>query len=548
MTGTLREREILKTIAETLNRSSDVEPMLQSVLKKLLDVTGLTTGWIFLSRERPEYSTPAMEGIPSALSWEGGRPMCEGSCWCLKDYWNGKLEQAVNIMECKRLEDAVKYEWGDTRGITHHATVPLMAAEERIGLLNVAAPGKERFSEEELSLLQSVAYQIGTAVQKNRLIQAQQRRAELFARLDEASRKIWSVRDPDDLPRQLTKGIAESLDWPYVGCWLHRGERLVLVAAVADGRSDGPGIARTPEEWGAVGASFQHQRMARGKWSLHFPGGEEKRWQSLAAVPLSTGRNRIGVLAIGSRDPAGWGESDLQVLKAVGEHVTLALESARLERERQEWTLSRERNRLARDLHDSVNQKLFSLSLTARAAQQLSPEHRELLRESLQDIQNWSHEALREMRSLIWQLRPPGLEDGLVTALEAYASRLGLAVKTEVNGVAPLDRCVVEALWRIGQEALNNVSKHAGVERVQVSLAVHGDRVKLRVSDRGCGFSVAAEENRSESLGITSMRERAKLLGGDVKVTSRPGEGTEVFADLPQQGGERDDDTRAVGG
>jgi two-component system NarL family sensor kinase len=533
VTGTLREREILKTIAETLNRSSDVEPMLQSVLKELLTVTGLTTGWIFLSQDRMKFATPAMDGLPPALSWEEGRPMCEGSCWCLKDYWNGKLERAVNIMECKRLDDAVRYEWGDTQGITHHATVPLVAGEERIGLLNVASPGKERFNEAELSLLQSVAYQIGTAVKKNRLIQAQQRRAELFARLDEASRRIWSVRDWEDLPSQLTREIAESLAWPFVGCWLYRDGRLVWVTAVVDGRQDDPGTARLPEEWGVVGAAFHHQRMARGRWNL--PGWQEpeSRWQSMAAVPLSTGRKRIGVLAIGNREPAGWSESDLQVLRAVGEHLTLALESARLEQERRQWTLHQERNRLARDLHDSVNQKLFSLSLTARAAQQLTPEQSELWRESLQDMQRLSQEALREMRNLIWQLRPPGLEEGLVTALASYGAQMGLAVETEVNGVAPLDRYVEETLWRIGQEALNNVTKHAGVKAVQIQLDVGGNRVKLQVSDDGRGFPVPQAAGKFESLGITSMKERARLLGGDVTVSSRPGKGTVVSVDLP---------------
>ncbi|PTM57694.1 GAF domain-containing sensor histidine kinase [Desmospora activa] len=538
MTGNLREREILKTIAETLNRSTDVEKMLQSVLKALLDVTGLTTGWIFLSQGKANYATPAMHGLPPALSWEEGRPMCQGSCYCLVDYWSGELDRAVNVMECKRLDDAVKYEWGDTQGITHHATVPLVAGEERIGLLNVAAPGKERFSEEELSLLQSVAYQIGTAVQKNRLIQAQRRRAELFARLDEASRKIWSVRDAKGLPQQCVAEISTHLGWPFVGCWLLHGDRLTLAAYVSDGRNQSPGITYPAGEWGVVGASFVHQRAARGKRLPHL-GEEGRRWQSVAAVPLSAGREYIGVLAIGSPDPNHWGESDLQVLKAVGEHVSLALESARLERERQELTLSRERNRLARDLHDSVNQKLFSLSLTARAAQQLSTEQHELLRESLEDIHTWSHEALREMRTLIWQLRPPGLEEGVVTALKEYGNRLGLTVDMEVTGVATMDRPVEEALWRIGQEALNNVRKHAGVDRVQLSLTVTQDRVWLRVTDRGRGFAVD-EDGRLDSMGIISMRERAELIGGHVEVNSRVGEGTEVVAQLPLQVGEEE--------
>ena len=82
--------------------------------------------------------------------------MCEGKCWCLRGFVDGKLERAVNIIECKRINNAIEYNWGDTEGILHHATVPLKAGGEKIGVLNVASPGKTHFSEEELVLLQSV--------------------------------------------------------------------------------------------------------------------------------------------------------------------------------------------------------------------------------------------------------------------------------------------------------------------------------------------------------------------------------------------------------
>lgn len=164
----------LKVIAETLNRSNDLHDMLQSVLEKLLDVTGLTTGWIFLVDQKPEYTFVASHNLPPALSRKNKKPMCHGVCFCLSDYWRGRLNEPVNVIECKRLEDAKKYHWGDRCGLTHHATVPLAAGGERFGILNVAAPNKEHFNEQELTLLQSVAYQIGTAVKRIRLSRQQQ--------------------------------------------------------------------------------------------------------------------------------------------------------------------------------------------------------------------------------------------------------------------------------------------------------------------------------------------------------------------------------------
>ncbi|WP_245920833.1 GAF domain-containing sensor histidine kinase [Melghirimyces profundicolus] len=532
MAGGLRDPrwKTLRTIAETLNRSTAVRPMLQSVLEELLNVTGLSTGWIFLTEERPGFEPVAVHRLPPALSRDGGRPMCRGSCWCLNRYWDGRLKEAVNIIECKRLEDAVKYDWGDTGGITHHATVPLTAGEERIGLLNVASPGKERFSEEELALLEAVAYQIGTAVQKTRLIQAQKKRAELYARLDEASRAIWSVRGDNGLPERAVCEVGRLFGWPFVAMWVKEGKRFKLASLYFRGTCVSPETRFPLEKLGPVSAAFAEQRAVSGDRSLETIQAFWPDCAAVAAVPVSMRTERIGVLSVGVNRAGGIGEGDLPVLKALGEHLSLALESARLEEERQQLTVSAERNRLARDLHDSVNQKLFSLSLTARAAQDLPPGE---IRESLEDIQNLSTEALKEMRSLIWQLRPPGLEKGVLTELRDYGRRLGLKVEDRVEGVRDLPRNVEEALWRIGQEALNNISRHAGTDQVLLVLKIGKDEVLLEVEDHGRGFSHDPDLNRKWSLGITSMKERAELLGGTFTVKSRPGEGTLCRTVLP---------------
>jgi GAF domain-containing protein len=120
----------LRAIAETLNNSNDMHQMLNEVLRKLLEVTGLTTGWIFLVDEKPEYSCVVDMNLPPALTWGNKTPMCNDTCWCLGRYWDGKLKHAVNIIECKRIENAIEYNWGDTKEIRHHATVPLKAGGE----------------------------------------------------------------------------------------------------------------------------------------------------------------------------------------------------------------------------------------------------------------------------------------------------------------------------------------------------------------------------------------------------------------------------------
>lgn len=165
----ISEIQILKEIAETLNECSDLEKMLTVVLQKLLHVTSLETGWIFLFDENGQYKLAASESLPPALKDPIPSPMTSGDCWCVNRYRNGELMKASNIMECRRLELARMNQHGDTLGLTYHATVPLSAGDEQFGLLNVAVTKKEKFEQEELRLLESIALQIGTALKRIQL-------------------------------------------------------------------------------------------------------------------------------------------------------------------------------------------------------------------------------------------------------------------------------------------------------------------------------------------------------------------------------------------
>jgi two-component system, NarL family, sensor kinase len=158
----------LKTIAETLNQSHDLGMMLQVTLEKLLELTNMKTGWIFLVDDIPHYQLMADHHLPPALSRDDKDPMRCTDCLCLRLYWEGSMNESLTIIECERLHNAVSFCWGETHNLTHHATIPLTIRGENIGLLNVGSPGKEHFSDEELALLQSIAFQIGTAVERTR--------------------------------------------------------------------------------------------------------------------------------------------------------------------------------------------------------------------------------------------------------------------------------------------------------------------------------------------------------------------------------------------
>ncbi|WP_225446214.1 GAF domain-containing sensor histidine kinase [Paenibacillus rhizovicinus] len=550
----VHELVTLKTIAETLNQPGDLTPMLTLVLEKLLELTGLTTGWIFLSDGRPEYVFAADYGLPPALLSEEKQPMQAGRCWCMDRYKDGRLNNAVNIMGCKRLEDAEACRRGDTLGITHHATVPLRSGSRRVGVLNVAAPGKEHFSDEELALLQAVAFQIGGAVERMRLYAAEQRRADLYERLGTFSRllRIASMTHTDSvqLAEQAVALIAGHFEWTFAAVLERIGDDFIVRASHAHGRLNHELTHLPPEGAAWLRCIGEKQRFANAAGTVasdlaHLanqanPSGLPplKLADAMAVHVPNAGLSLPWIIVVGSDSERGHFDIESEVLEALGEHFAVALDSASLETNRRELARLDERNRLARDLHDSVCQLLFSLSMTAKGTDSLlaaAGQEMDAARMAVKDMQSLSRQALKEMRELIMQLRPAGLETGLLTALHTYGEKLGLRVSTQLSGVRELPRSIEETLWRIGQEALNNVCKHAGVSAADAYLALDADQAVLRISDSGRGIARLSKRPRHESIGLSIMRERTEALGGRLTVTSSPSKGTVVEAAIPMQ-------------
>jgi len=197
-----------------------------------------------------------------------------------------------------------------------------------------------------------------------------------------------------------------------------------------------------------------------------------------------------------------------------------------------------ERNRLARELHDSLTQTLYSLTLQAEAAsRELAAGTTQQASEQLQTIRRTAHQALGEMRALLFELRPPDLEaEGLVAALqerlEAVEARTGVIAELIVEGEETFPQDIEGELYRIAQEALNNVLKHAQAHAITLSLHQANDAIVLEVADDGRGF-VMTSPPRS-GMGLRSMEERAAHLGGTLTVRSALGAGTRVRVEVPR--------------
>ena len=249
-----------------------------------------------------------------------------------------------------------------------------------------------------------------------------------------------------------------------------------------------------------------------------------------ATVPLQSGQERFGLLNVATANTVRFEEGELALLESVAFQIGSAIKRILLTKQEQQVALVQERNRLARDLHDSVNQLLFSVTLTARGGVEMTDQVE--VKNTFKEIQYLTQEALTEMRALIWQLRPKGLETGIIEGLKGYGDILGLSLSIKVKGVIQLPAKVEETLFRITQEALNNIRKHSGVVKAEIYMTVTTTDVLLVVKDEGCGFHMK-DLKSLPSIGLQSMKDRANSIGGTVDWVTEVNKGTEILVRLP---------------
>jgi PAS domain S-box-containing protein len=261
------------------------------------------------------------------------------------------------------------------------------------------------------------------------------------------------------------------------------------------------------------------------------------------AVPIVANDQVRGVLTVLGDTPSRYtAVEEMELLSSVGEQLGVVVENARLRQQAEQLMVLEERNRLARELHDSVTQSLYSVTLFAEAGSNLTEVGEyERAGQLFKDVLETGQQALKEMRLLVHKLRPSLLEkEGLIRALQhrlnAVEGRAGVKNQLIVEGKPVMKAEVEEAFYHVAQEALNNAIKHAIAGEVRIYLRqVEDDSVELVVTDNGKGFDpeTAAEGG---GLGLTSMRERIENLGGDLTIQSSIAQGTKVQARLPVSG------------
>lgn len=438
---------------------------------------------------------------------------------------------------------------------THFGTLlPLMAQGELMGSVNLWEASSIVFSVEQIDIVREVADQLAIAIQQARLFEQVQGYAEeLEQRVADRTRELSALYDVTTVANEsldLSTTLERSLE-RVLGAMRSQagtihlldetGETLHLtvqqgvppdLAVQLETRSTSDSLLGLVIKHGdplIVPDLAFHPRM---------PQAGRNSFQAYIGVPMRARGQALGVLSVArAREQPQFNVEEVALLTTIADQVGVVVESARLRQLAEQSAVMEERARLARDLHDSVTQLLYSMNLFATVGREAcNLGDMAQVNSCLTELGQIAQQALKEMRLLVYELRPLALaQEGLVGALrqrlDAVERRTGVQAQLQAEPMLDLPGRIEEALYHITQEALNNALKHATATAITVRIEATDGRVELEVTDNGSGFDPTAGDGQG-GLGLTSMRERVEKLGGTLAVLSTPGEGTKVKVSL----------------
>lgn len=413
--------------------------------------------------------------------------------------------------------------------------VPVMGNNRITGLVIAIRKGRyDPFSMNQLSLAEAVSGSIALALENAQLYQATRDRLIETQSIHQVTLALLQKLELDEVleivcteARRLTSARGSSIG-------LVEGEEWLRIMHSTGETLEKPGRVH-------VGQSMLGLAVRRGEPLLinNRPGDKSEITDgapvSLLAIPLKIQGQIIGVLDVANKD-RGFTQDDVRLIQLLANQAAVAVENARLTRKVQEMAVLEERQRLSRELHDSVNQLLYGMALYTQAAQRkLETGELDAVGSHLKNLQESASEALKEMRRLIFELRPSvlnqaGLKGAISQRLKSVEEQIGLVTAFEWRVNTRLDARIEEMLYGIAQEALNNVVKHAHAMNVTVYVIQNDNSLVMKIEDDGVGFIL--NEKEKGGIGLRTMRERADALNAELTIRSSPVGGTSLTIEV----------------
>ena len=552
----LRQQESVRAVVETISGELELQPLLESILRHACELIGAEHGTIGLV-------DPARDLIRTAASYrmppgEDGAEMPRGVGLA-----GAVLERGTPVV----LERYGDLAYPTQPDFADHCVIgmPIEWDGRMIGFLGVGGP-HGRLGAQEVETLALFARPAAIAIANAWRYEDERQRADRMALVARVARLVTADLRLEELLQRAADAIHELLGFPNLAIPLIDPEQPgMLVLSVKGGHYKRliPGEYRIPITTGLMGEAARTRRtvlvndVTADPRYLPTPGGASARAE--LAVPILLGERVLGVVNVERDEP--FSEEDAAIVGIIADQLAVAIENARLYASAQQVAVLEERQRLARELHDAVTQHLSSLTLMAQTLGPAYARGREEGESRARRVVELSQVALDEMRVLLAELRPRARDTGAPEAeapagsararlrhhglAEALALLAGdvscdaLPVDTDLARYVPRPLAEEEALYRIAQEALSNVVKHAGATYVQLQLATDDRTTVLSITDDGRGFTTSVERTGEHAvqmggLGLLTMRERAAAIGATIRIDSAA-QGTTVEVVVPPE-------------
>ena len=428
-------------------------------------------------------------------------------------------------------------------------TVPISAGGHALGVLHSASSHANAFDDADQVVLQALAQEVGIAIENARLFEVERRRNERMAAINAVALNVSSVLTLGELLPHVAELVKETFGYHTVSVFLidEESEEVVLQAVDSSDRElPVRGTRMKVNTEGIVG----HVAGTGLPWiandvtkdpyytTLSVKAPETR---SELAMPIKQGDLVVGVLDFHAAVPNAFGESDMLVAQTLANQLAVAIENARIFDEARDLAILEERNRMAREIHDTLAQGFTGIVIQLEAGEQAMERDPVEIGIHVAQAKKLARECLAEARRSVWNLLPEALEENpldviVASEVERFNETVDSSASFRLLGARrQLPAVVQAAMMRICQESLTNIRKYAEASTVNVTLDFALDAVALTVEDDGVGFDperVRIEEGRG-GFGLTGMRQRARLLRGDVEIDSAPSQGTRVAARIP---------------
>jgi len=434
-------------------------------------------------------------------------------------------------------------------GINYLARIPVRTIHRELAVLMVGTADLLELNPRHEFILTTLANQASLALENARLHHEVNKRAERLAAFNRINRAITSSLDLPGVFRLLSSEVNHLIPHDRASIALAEpgGQTAIVYATAGQEGVLGAGtvVPLSDSSVGQVikaGAGFVRADLEKEEDFLEKPGLLAMGIRSTLAVPLWDGDICFGSLNLGSFQVGRYGSDELILAHEIADQIAVAAINARLYQEARSLAMAEERNRLAREIHDSMAQGFTAIIWQLNAAERAVERDGKQDIQHLERIRSFARECLQEARRSVWDLRAGPLEGHtLAEALREETERVANTGEGQASFAVSGDERVLPAgveaaILRICQEALGNMLKHANATKTAVILTYDDSNVRLSVRDNGLGFDPNLshqQEKGGGGFGLINMRERAHLLGGRVNIKSEPGSGTQVETVLP---------------